>query len=61
MLCARFCTKSLIPLLTEKKMHDLKAESYVLFRGLTEDLSPGDSLSGVSKGVREGPGYTGVL
>ena len=37
-------------LLAEKKMHKLKAENYVLFGRLAEDLSPGYSLSEHSKG-----------
>ena len=40
-----------ILLLTEKKMHNLKTENYVLFGGLTEDLSPGDSLSDNAEGL----------
>ena len=38
---------------TEKKMHNLKAENYVLFGGLAEDFSPGDSLSDGSEGGSE--------
>ena len=30
-------------------MHNLKVENYVLFRELTEDYSPEDSLSGSSE------------
>ena len=37
------------PLSTEKKMHNLKVESYVLFGELTEDYSPGYSLSNSSE------------
>ena len=40
-----------------KKIHDLKIENYVLFSGLTEDLSLGYSLSDSS----EKPGYIGVF
>ena len=40
-----------VPLLTEKKMHNLKVENYVLFSGLVEDVSPGDSLSDSSEGL----------
>ena len=36
-------------LLTEKKRHNLKVENYVLFGGLPEDLSTGDSLSDTSE------------
>ena len=32
-------------------MHNLKVENYVLFCGLAEDLSPGDSLSDSSEGL----------
>ena len=31
-------------------MHNLKVENYVLFGRLSEDLSPGDNLSGGSGG-----------
>ena len=48
-------------LLSEKKIHNLKVENYVLLSRHTEDLSPGDSLSDSSrdccKEVREEPGY----
>ena len=33
-----------------KKMYNLKAENYVLFGELAEDLSSGGSLSGSSEG-----------
>ena len=48
----------------KKNMHNLQVENYVLLNGLTEDLSPGYSLSALrdcSKEVREEPGYIGVL
>ena len=49
-------------MLTEKKKkHNLKAENYVLFSRLTEDLSPGASLSDSSKEVRQEPEYIGVF
>ena len=32
-------------------MHNLKVENYVSFSELTEDLSPGNSLSGGSEGL----------
>ena len=51
-----------IPPVNWKKMHNLKAENDVLFGGLTEDYSLGDSLSALrncSKEIREGPGYIG--
>ena len=35
----------------KKKLHNLKVENYVLFGGLAEDLSPGDSLSDSSEGL----------
>jgi len=42
-------------------MHNLKVENYDLFSGISEDLSPEDSLSDSSEGllaeVREKPGY----
>ena len=34
-----------------KKLHNLKVETYVLFSGLAEDLSPRDSLSEGSEGL----------
>lgn len=34
---------------TDKKMHHLKVENYVLFEGLTEDSSWEDGLSDSSK------------
>ena len=48
------------------KVHNLKVENYVLFGWLSEDLSPGGSLSKMalkdcSREVREEPGYTGVF
>ena len=56
----------LILLSTEKKMHNLKVENYVLFSGFLRTSSLGDSLSdssrkNCSKEVREEPGYIGVL
>jgi len=52
-------------LLSEKKIHNLKVENYVLLSRHTEDLSPGDSLSDSSrdccKEVREEPGYIGYI
>ena len=36
---------------TEKKMHNLKVENYILFSGHTEDLSLGHSLSDSSEGL----------
>ena len=48
-----------------KKVHDLKAEAYVLFSKLAEDFNPEDSLSDSSEElieeIREKPGYTGVF
>ena len=35
----------------KKKTHNLKVENYVLFGRLSEDLSPGGSLSDSSKGL----------
>ena len=50
---------------TEKKMHNLKAENYVLFGRLAEDLSLRNSLSKSSEGLfqidKEEPGCTGVF
>ena len=47
-----------------KKTHDLKAENYVLFGELSEDLSPGGSLSDSSEELlwrgEGGPGSMGV-
>lgn len=43
-----------------KKVHDLKAEAYVLFSKLAEDFCSGDSLSGLrycSEEEREEPGH----
>ena len=37
--------------MTERKMHNLKVESYVLFDGQTENLSLGHRLSGGSEGL----------
>ena len=46
-------------------MHPLKVENYVLFGGLSEDLSLGSSFSDHSRNcseeVREEPGYMGVF
>ena len=46
-------------------MYNPKVATYVLFRELTEDCSPGDSpqiaLKSYSKEVREEPGYIGVF
>ena len=48
-----------------KKVHDLKAEAYVLFSKLAEDFNPEDNLSDSSEElieeIREKPGYTGVF
>ena len=35
----------------DKKKHNLKVASYVLFTGLTKDSSPGSSLSDHSEGL----------
>ena len=44
---------------TEKKMHNLKAENYVLFGGLTEDYNLGYKISESSEGLfRRGKGGT---
>ena len=37
--------------MSTEKMHNLKVENYVLFRGHTKDLSPGDGLSDSSEGL----------
>ena len=44
-----------------RKTYNLKVVSYVLFGDLTEDYSPGDSLSDSSEEVREESGYIGVF
>ena len=41
---------------TEQENKILKVENYVLFGGLSEDFSPGGSLSGSSEGLRRGEG-----
>ena len=50
--------------MSTEKMHNLKAENYVLLGGLSEDSSPGGSLSDSSEGllqkVRKEPGHMGV-
>ena len=38
-----------MPMSTEKKMHNLKVASHILFRDLTEDYILGDSLSDSSE------------
>ena len=43
-------------MLTKKKIHKLKVENDVLFGGLSEDLSPADSLSGSSGLLQRGKG-----
>ena len=49
--------KSMI-IVNGSRMHNLKVAGQVLLRGLTEDYSPGDSLSdSCSKELREAPGY----
>ena len=46
-----FFGKSKNPLLTEKKIHNLKVENYVLFGGCSEDLSSEDNLLDHSEGL----------
>ena len=42
-------------------MHNLKVENYVLFGGLAENLSPGDSLSDSREGLfQRGKGGPGI-
>ena len=51
---------------TEKKMYNLKVETYVLFGGIYEDFMPGRwdpqvSLRDLFEEVKEEPGYRGVF
>ena len=45
-------------------MNYLKGENYALFKGLSEDSSPGDILSVLgdcSEEIREEPGHKGIF